>query len=51
MNSSNLEAWSVASSDFPAAGTVTDKARFAVRYAILVPLATTPAVAVRQWRP
>jgi hypothetical protein len=37
MNSGNLEAWSVASSDFPAAGTVTDKARFAVRYAILAP--------------
>ncbi len=37
MNSGNLEAWSVASSDFPATGTVADKARFAVRYAILAP--------------
>lgn len=37
MTSANLEAWSVTSSDFPAAGTVLDKARFAARYAILAP--------------
>ena len=37
MNADNLAAWSVDSLDFPIAGTVADKARFAVRYAILAP--------------
>jgi hypothetical protein len=33
----NLTAWDVATSSFPASGTAIDKARFAVRYAILAP--------------
>jgi Nitroreductase family len=33
----NLTAWNVEASSFPASGTVIDKARFAVRYAILAP--------------
>jgi hypothetical protein len=37
MGAGNLEAWSVTPSDFPATGTLLDKARFAVRYAILAP--------------
>jgi hypothetical protein len=37
MHAGNLEAWSVIPSDFPATGTLLDKARFAVRYAILAP--------------
>jgi Nitroreductase family len=37
MNLGNLAAWSVDPSGFPAAGTAADKARFAVRYAILAP--------------
>ena len=37
MNAGNLQAWDVTPSDFPATGTLLDKARFAVRYAILAP--------------
>ena len=37
MGAGNLEAWSVTPSDFPPTGTLLDKARFAVRYAILAP--------------
>jgi hypothetical protein len=37
MGAGNLEAWSVTPSDFPATATLLDKARFAVRYAILAP--------------
>ena len=37
MHAANLEAWSVTPSNFPASGTLLDKARFAVRYAILAP--------------
>ena len=37
MNAGNLAAWSVDPSDFPATGTASDKARFAVQYAILAP--------------
>ena len=37
MNVSNLAAWNVDRSDFPATGTPAEKARFAVRYAILAP--------------
>ena len=37
MGAGNLEAWSVTPSDFPATGTLLDKARFVVRYAILAP--------------
>src|SRR6516165_11247208 len=37
MYAANLEAWGVTPSDFPASGTLLDKARFAVRYAILAP--------------
>ena len=37
MHAGNLEAWSVTPTDFPANGTLLDKARFAVRYAILAP--------------
>lgn len=37
MPAGNLEAWNVNPSDFPATGTLLDKARFAVRYAILAP--------------
>lgn len=37
MHAGNLVAWNVTSSDFPATGTLLDKARFAVRYAILAP--------------
>jgi hypothetical protein len=37
MYAANLEAWSVTPSDFPASGTLLEKARFAVRYAILAP--------------
>ena len=37
MSAGNLEAWSVTPSDFPPTGTLLDKARFAVRYAILAP--------------
>ncbi len=36
-NSGNLAAWNVNPSDFPAAGTTAEKARFVVRYAILAP--------------
>ena len=37
MAAGNLTAWSVDASDFPASATVINKARFAVRYAILAP--------------
>jgi hypothetical protein len=37
MTAGNLTAWSVEASHFPASGTAIDKARFAVRYAILAP--------------
>ncbi len=37
MAAGNLTAWSVDVSDFPSSGTAVDKARFAVRYAILAP--------------
>ena len=37
MNADNLAAWNVDPSGFPATGTTADKARFAVRYAILAP--------------
>jgi hypothetical protein len=37
MNAGNLAAWNIDSSGFPATGTAIDKARFAVRYAILAP--------------
>jgi hypothetical protein len=37
MPASNLIAWSIHQSEFPAAGTMKEKARFAVRYAILAP--------------
>jgi hypothetical protein len=37
MRAGNLEAWSVDQSDFPATGTLSDKVRFAVRYAVLAP--------------
>jgi len=37
MSADNLAAWQVNSTDFPAGGAVMDKARFAVRYAILAP--------------
>jgi len=37
MAAGNLTAWTVDASDFPASGATIDKARFAVRYAILAP--------------
>ena len=37
MSAGNLTAWSVDPSDLPATGAASDKARFAVRYAILAP--------------
>jgi hypothetical protein len=37
MNAANLTAWNVDPSGFPANGTTAEKARFAVRYAILAP--------------
>ena len=37
MAAGNLTAWTVYASDFPASGATIDKARFAVRYAILAP--------------
>jgi nitroreductase len=37
MNAANLTAWTVDQSGFPANGTTPEKARFAVRYAILAP--------------
>ena len=37
MNAGNLAAWNIDSSAFPASGSAIDKARFAVRYAILAP--------------
>jgi hypothetical protein len=37
MAAGNLTAWNVEASSFPASGTAIDKARFAVRYAILAP--------------
>ena len=37
MTTSNLAAWDVDPSGFPSSGTAIDKARFAVRYAILAP--------------
>jgi nitroreductase len=37
MAAGNLTAWNVEPSGFPASGTVQDRARFAVRYAILAP--------------
>lgn len=37
MNAGNLAAWNIDSSRFPATGTAINKARFAVRYAILAP--------------
>ena len=37
MSSGNLAAWSVEPSGFPATGTMLEKARYAVRYAILAP--------------
>jgi nitroreductase len=37
MPAGNLEAWNITPSDFPATGTLLDRARFAVRYAILAP--------------
>ena len=37
MNAGNLAAWSVDPSGLPATGIAVDKARFAVRYAILAP--------------
>jgi nitroreductase family protein len=37
MPTGNLEAWTVTPSDFPATAALLDKARFAVRYAILAP--------------
>jgi Nitroreductase family len=37
MAANNLTAWGVEASSFPASGTAQDKARFAVRYAILAP--------------
>ena len=37
MAAGNLTAWSVDASDFPASATVINKARFAVRYAVLAP--------------
>jgi len=37
MAAGNLTAWNVEVSSFPASGTAIDKARFAVRYAILAP--------------
>ena len=37
MTTVSLAAWSVRADDFPSIGTVADKARFAVRYAILAP--------------
>jgi nitroreductase len=37
MSAGNLAAWNVKASEFPATGTTLEKARFAVRYAILAP--------------
>ncbi len=37
MSTGNLEAWNVDVSGFPTSGTAIDKARFAIRYAILAP--------------
>src|SRR6516164_6861113 len=37
MNAGNLAAWNIDPSAFPASGSAIDKARFAVRYAILAP--------------
>jgi hypothetical protein len=37
MAAGNLTAWNVEASSFPASGTAQDKARFAVRYAVLAP--------------
>jgi Nitroreductase family len=37
MTAGNLAAWNVDASDFPASGATIEKARFAVRYAILAP--------------
>jgi hypothetical protein len=37
MNAANLAAWNIDPSDFPRDGTLADKARFAVSYAILAP--------------
>jgi hypothetical protein len=37
MSAVNLAAWNVDAGDFPSTGTVAEKARFAVRYAILAP--------------
>src|SRR3974390_1457224 len=37
MNVANLAAWDIDPSGLPAEGTAVDKARFAVRYAILAP--------------
>ena len=37
MSAGNLAAWNVKPSEFPATGTRLEKARYAVRYAILAP--------------
>lgn len=37
MNAANLAAWNISPSDFPRHGTMAEKARFAVSYAILAP--------------
>ena len=47
MSAGNFAAWSLNASEFPATGTTLEKARYAVRYAILAPSNHTSALAFR----